>query len=158
MTARAIIVLAVLAVGGGVWLVCRLIGPHPGHRAAPRGFTEADERLADTLERVIPRPVTEHAPPWEDAPAAVIEPAAVTQGPPGAEPVPADVVLTAVRSGGRLTEVHVAVLPPLDLPAVPAMPGWVADILGHDTTDAAVESAYTRALALETRALTDGAS
>jgi hypothetical protein len=158
MIARAVIVLVVLAVTGGVWLTLRLIGTgrHKGQRRAPRWYTAEDERLADTLERVIPRPVTEHAPPWEDAPAAVIEPAAVTQGPP--EPGPDAYWLAAGtynRATGQAQTVRVELLPPVEA------------LLGHATTTAAVESMSAQWHSVESifnghhvrqvRAITDGA-
>jgi len=148
----------------GLCLTARLIGPNPGHRAAPRGYAEADERLADTLERVIPRVPTEHAPPWDPAfqAAPVIEPDAITSGPPD-EPQPdAWIVATATLSGGQVTSVQytagTAAYVDEKIRTGMGLPPWVAEELGHDNVDDAVESAFNRAMALQVRALTDGAS
>jgi hypothetical protein len=117
----------------GLYVTARLIGPAKGEHAVPRGYAEADERLADTLERVIPRVPTEHEPPWDPAPAfqaaPVIEPAAVTSGPP--EPEPDAYWLAAgtySRETGEVRTVRVELLPP------------VAELLGHASTGDAVES------------------
>jgi hypothetical protein len=122
-------------------------------------------RAPRPLPAVIPRAPTEHAPPWDDAPVTepakdpgpgpVLEPAAVTSGPPCRD-VPEAWVLTAVVADGRLVELHGAVMPPVDWPAGPVLPPWVAAELGHDSTDDALESMFTRAMALKVRALTDG--
>ena len=163
MTARIILALVMLVIGG-VYLSWRLIGTGNGQHAAPRGFTEADERLADTLERVIPRAITEHAPPWEPAfqAAPVIEPAAITSGPPD-EPQPdAWIVAAATLSGGQVTSVQyaagTAAYVDEKIRTGMGLPPWVAEELGHDNVDDAVESAFNRAMALQVRALTDGAS
>jgi hypothetical protein len=123
----------------GLCLTARLIGPAKGEHAVPRGYAEADERLADTSERVIPRAPTEHEPPWDPAPAfqaaPVIEPAAVTHGPPQPEPEPEpepDAYWVAAgtynRATGEARAVRVELLPP------------VAELLGHASTGDAVES------------------
>ena len=151
LTAR-IVTIGVLAGATGGGFVLRLIGPARGEHAAPRGYAEADERLASTLERTIPRAITEHDPPWDPAPALaaapVIEPAAVTHGPPQPEPEPEAYWIAAgtVTDDGRVRLDHVAVLPPP-----------VQTELGHRTVDEALESMFTRAMALKVRALTDGA-
>ena len=173
MTARIILALVMLVIGG-TYLSWRLIGTGKGQHAAPRGFTEADERLADTSERVIPRAITEHAPPWDPAPAfeaaPVIEPAAVTPGPPQPasvwdDPPEAIIIGVGTMSGGRVTSAHVTIVPPVQCPALPQ---WVTDILGADSVDGAMteisrvvhswESNYTKGDARYLRALTDGAS
>src|SRR6185503_2642911 len=63
----------------------RLLATGKGQHVAPRGYAEADELIALPCERPISRAATEHAPPWEPAPAfqaaPVIEPGAVTHGP-----------------------------------------------------------------------------
>jgi hypothetical protein len=144
--------LAVLYVG------YRLVATGPGQHAAPRGFAAEDERLAGPSERVIPRAVTEHEPPWEPAHAPdVIEPAAVISGPPEPEPEAYWIAAGTVSDDGRVRTVRVAMLPPP-----------VEALLGHSTTAAAVESmsAQWRSVesifnghhAREVRALTDGAS
>jgi hypothetical protein len=153
----------------GLYVTARLIGPNPGHRAAPRRFTADDERIALPCERPIPRAPTEHAPPWEPAPAfqaaPVIEPAAVTSGPPQPEPE-AVIILGGTRdSSGQVRLDHIAVLPLL--PQCPALPQWVTDILGADSVDGAMaeicsvvhswESNYTKGDARYLRAITDGA-
>ena len=138
----------------GLCLTARLIGPAKGEHAVPRGYAEADERLADTSERVIPRAITEHDAPWGRAPftslmrapepesepafqaAPVIEPAAITSGPPD----DTEVIITATLSiqyppGSPpwvdekiRTGMGVALLPP------------VAELLGYPSTDAAVDA------------------
>ena len=203
MTARIILALVMLLIGGA-YLAWRLIGTGKGQHAAPRGFAADDERLADTHERVIPRAITEHAPPWEPAFAAapvieprrydgtdpglpggwihddgtpcpeylapdngtrwwcttheqylrrpdggtapVIEPAAITSGPPD-EPQPDAYWLAAGtynRATGQARTVRVELLPP------------VAELLGYPTVDDALASMYKRAHALELRELLDG--
>ena len=84
----------------------------------------------------IPRAITEHEPPWEYQAAPVIEPAAITSGPPD-EP---EVIITATLSiqyppgsppwvDDRIrTGMGVALLPP------------VAELLGYPSTDAAVDA------------------
>jgi hypothetical protein len=89
---------------------------------------------------------TEHEPPWEYQAAPVIEPAAVISGPPEPEP-DAYWLAAGTISDGQVRTVRVEVLPPP-----------VEALLGHATTAAAVESMFTRAMALKVRALTDGAS
>lgn len=163
MITRAIIVFLVLLFAAGCWLAWRLIATGKGQHIAPRGFTEADERLADTLERVIPRAVTEHAPPWDPAPVTepepateVIEPAAITHGPP---PLPDAYWLAAGtynRATGQARTVRVELLPPVEA------------LLGHASTGAAVESMCAEWHSVESifnghharqvRALTDGAT
>ena len=133
---------AVLA--AGIWLTARFGGTGKGQHRAPRGFTADDELTPLPCERVIPRARTEHEPPW--LPAPVIEPATVITGPP--EPEPGAYWLAAgTISDGRLRTLRVDVLPPP-----------VEAILGHRTVDEAVESIFTRAMALKVRALTDGRS
>lgn len=110
-----------------------------GRHRAPKPRPAAVTVRAD---RAIKPAVTGHAPPWEDAPAAVIEATAVTQGPPD-QPVtaPGDWVWTAVWSGGQVTELRAAVMPPVDLPSWPGeLHPKVAAQLGHATTSAAVDS------------------
>jgi hypothetical protein len=117
-----------------------------GRHRAPRGAV------------TVPRPVTEHAPPWDDFQAAPVPgPAAVISGPPGPEP---DAYWLAAgtynRATGQARTVRVELLPP------------VAELLGHASTGAAVESmcAEWHSVASifnghhvrEVRALTDGAS
>lgn len=190
LTARIVTVLVLAGITGGGW-VLRLIGGSKGQHAAPRGFTADDERIALPCEReTIPRAVTEHAPPWEDQPAPVIEhedrgdpyrpepppriiePAAVTSGPPERD-VPATWVMTAYRTpDGRITSLQV-ITGDETAPAwygsaactdakirtgmgVP-LPPWVAAELGHDSADDALESMWNRAQALELRErLADG--
>jgi len=125
-------VLAVVIGCGIAWLKM----PGKGAHAVPRGFTEADERLASTSERVIPRAITEHDPPWEYQAAPVIEPAAITSGPPE----DTEVIITATLSiqyppgsppwvDDRIrTGMGVALLPP------------VAELLGYPSTTDAVEA------------------
>lgn len=111
----------------------RLLATGKGVHRAPRGYAEADERLASTAERVIPRAVTENAPPWDPAPVTgpateVIEPAVITHGPP---PLPDAYWLAAGtynRATGQARTVRVELLPPVEA------------LLGHATTTAAVES------------------
>jgi len=172
--ALAVIVAKVMAVSvaAGTLLACglvgaaalyaayRLIATGPGQRCAPRGFTADDERIALPCEQqIIPRKPTMHAAPWEPAP--VIEPAAVTSGPPPGPAPDALFVATAVLSGGRVTEVRAAILPPVALrPAVHRgreLPPPVAAALGHATVDDALDSMFTRAMTRQVRALTDGA-
>jgi hypothetical protein len=93
--------------------------------------------------------------------APVIEPAAVTHGPPP-RPVtpPGDWVMTAVVTGGQVTELRAAVLPP---PPAPTWPGElhpeVAKLLGYATVHDALASMYRRADALELLGkLADGAA
>jgi len=140
-------VLAVVIGCGIAWLKM----PGKGAHAVPRGFTEADERLASTSERVIPRAITEHDPPWEYQAAPVIEPAAITSGPPD----DTEVIITATLS---------IQYPPGSSPWVGdrirtgmGLPPWVAEELGHDSTDDALDSMFNRAMARQVRALTDGA-
>jgi len=185
LTAAAAVMLAVLvakvmavSILAGTALACPLIGaiallaywlfaPAKGGHAVPRGFTEADELVALPCERTIPRAPTEHEPPWDPAPAfqaaPVIEPDAVTQGPPQPEPE-AIIIAAGTMSGGQVRLDRVAVLPPLQCPALPQ---WVTDILGADSVDGAMreicgvvhswESNYTKGDARYLRALTDGA-
>ena len=134
LTARIVTICVLAGVTGGGF-VLRLIGPARGEHAAPRGYAEADERLADTSERTIPRAITEHDPPWDPAPALeaapVIEPDAVTHGPPQPEPEPDAYWLAAgtySRETGEVRTVRVELLPPVEA------------LLGHASTAAAVES------------------
>jgi hypothetical protein len=152
----------------GLYVTARLIGPAKGEHAVPRGFTEADERLADTFERVIPRAITEHAPPWDPAPAfhaaPVIEPDAVTHGPPE-PPLDAWIVAKAtVLPDGQVTSVQLAA----GVEPAPAyfgtavytdskiragmLPAPVARDLGYPTVADALASMYRRADALALRA------
>jgi hypothetical protein len=118
----------------GLYVTARLIGPARGDHAVPRGFTEADERLVP-LPATIPRAPTKRDPPWQPAPAfqaaPVIEPDAITSGPPQPEPEP-DAYWVAAgtynRATGEARTVRVELLPP------------VAELLGHASTAAAVES------------------
>ena len=147
-------VLAVVIGCGIAWL--RM--PGKGAHAVPRGYA-ADEDdagwVADIRNAVIPRPPTKHEPPWQpapvwdDEPQTVIEPGAVTHGPPQPEPEPEAYWIAAgtVTDDGRVRLDHVAVLPPP-----------VQKELRHATVDEALESMFTRAMALKVRALTDGAS
>lgn len=167
LTARIITVGVLAAVIGGGF-VLRLIGTGKGQHIKPRGWAEAGERLALPCEltAVIPRAHTEHDPPWEYQAAPVLEPDAVrgrchkcereidrrryqaqaSSGPP--EPEPEAYWLAAgTVSDGQVRTLRVDVLPPP-----------VEAILGHPTTEAAVESMFTRAVALKVRALTDGRS
>ena len=153
MITRAVVVLLVLLFAAACYLAWRLIATGGGQHAAPRWYTEGDERIALPCERAIPRAQTGHAPPWEDAP--VIEPAAVTHGPPPRD-VPGAWVLTAVISGGRVTELHGGIMPPADWSAGPVLPPWVTEVLGHDSAEDAVESMFTRAMARQVREITDG--
>ena len=94
--------------------------------------------------------------------APVIEPGAITSGPPG-EPQPgAWIVATATLSGGQVTSVQyaagTAAYVDEKIRTGMGLPPWVAEELGHDNVDDAVESAFNRAMALQVRALTDGAS
>lgn len=209
--ALAVIVAKVMAVSvlAGTLLLCALIGTlvlytayrliatGPGQRCAPRGFTADDERLADVRDQVIPRAVTEHAPPWEyqappmetgplpeaialwkaiSAPkpepaTEVIEPAAVTPGPPGHD-VPSGWVLAACFApDGRVTSLRYdagdepapawygsAAYTDAKIRAGMGLPRWVADELGHDSTEDAIDSMFSRAMAAQVRELTDGAS
>jgi len=104
-------------------------------------------RALKPLPATIPRAKTEHEPPWEPAfqAAPVIEPAAVTHGPPQPEPEPdAIIILAGTYSGGQVRLDRVAVLPPP-----------VQKELGYRTVDEALESMLARAM--QVRALTDGA-
>jgi len=134
-----------------LYIPYRLIATGKGAHVAKRGYDEADERLADTHERVIPRAITEHDPPWEYQAAPVIEPAAITSGPPD----DTEVIITATLS---------IQYPPGSSPWVGdrirtgmGLPPWVAEELGHDSTDDALDSMFNRAMARQVRALTDGA-
>jgi len=195
----------------GLFLTARLIGPAKGEHAVPRGYAEADERLALPHERVIPRAITKHAPPWEYQAAPVIEPAAITSGPRSRdlpkdypedypqwteklsvacsrgecgdckwplcgcphhaddatsgppEPQPdAWIVATATLSGGQVTSVQyaagTAAYVDEQIRMGMGLPPWVAEELGHDSTDDALDSMFNRAMARQVRALTDGAS
>jgi len=191
LTAAAAVMLAVLVVKvmavsilAGTALACPLIGAiallaywllatGKGAHVAPRGHAD-DELIALPHERTIPRAPTEHEPPWEPAPAfqaaPVIEPDAITHGPPlMAAPVwddPPEAIIIGVgtMSGGRVTSAHVTIVPPVQCPALPQ---WVTDILGADSVDGAMaeissvvhswESNYTKGDARYMRALTDGA-
>jgi hypothetical protein len=133
LTAR-IVTIGVLAGVTGGGFVLRLIGPSKGEHAAPRGFTEADERLLP-LPATVPRAPTKREPPWDPAPvyqaAPVIEPDAVTHGPPQPEPEPEAYWLAAgtySRATGEVRTVRVELLPP------------VAELLGYASTGDAVES------------------
>ena len=176
VTAR-IVTIGVLAGIAGAGFVLRLTGTSKGAHAVPRGYDDDDGWVADVRKAVIPRPPTEHEPPWQPAPVwdgepqTVIEPGAVTHGPPPmAAPVwddPPEAIIIGVgtMSGGRVTSAHVAVLPPVQCPALPQ---WVTDILGADSVDGAMteisrvahswESNFTKGDARYLRALTDGAS
>jgi hypothetical protein len=120
----ALAVAAVMAVPA-----MRLAAGGKGAHAAPRRY------VIDLEEATIPRAPTEHGPPWGDtyafAPAPVIEPAAVTHGPPQPEPE-ADAYWIAAgtynRETGQARTVRVELLPP------------VAELLGHASTGDAVES------------------
>ena len=151
MTARIILALVMLLIGGA-YLAWRLIGTGKGQHAAPRGFAADDERLADTLERVIPRAITEHAPPWEYQAAPVIEPAAITSGPPPDGEVVIMATLSVQYTAGTAAYVDEKIRTGMGLPP------WVAEELGHDSTDDALDSMFNRAMARQVRALTDGAS
>jgi hypothetical protein len=115
-----------------------------GRHRAPRGAV------------VVPRPPTGGTPPWDFQAAPVLEPATVISGPP--EPEPEAYWLAAgTISDGQVRTVRVEVLPPP-----------VEALLGHSTTDAAVESMSAGWHSVESifnghhvrqvRALTDGAS
>jgi hypothetical protein len=152
----------------GLCLTARLIGPNPGHRAAPRRFTADDERIALPCERPIPRAPTKREPPWEPAPAfqpaPVIEPAAVTSGPPDEAPPAAWIVATATLSGGQVTSVQYTA----GVDTAPAyfgtaaytdskiragmLPEPVAEDLGYPSVDDALASMFRRADALALRA------
>jgi len=142
-------VLAV-AIGCGIaWLRT----PGKGAHAVPRGYDDEDDDgwVADIRNAVIPRPPTEHEPPWQPAPVwdgepqTIIEPAALTHGPPQPEPEPdAIIILAGTYSGGQVRLDRVAVLPPP-----------VQKELGYRTVDEALESMLARAM--QVRALTDGA-
>ena len=152
------LLLCVLGVAG-LCLTARLIGPAKGEHAVPRGYAEADERLADTSERVIPRAITEHAPPWEPAfqAAPVIEPAAITSGPPD-EPQPdAWIVAAATLSGGQVTSVQYAAgtaayVDEKIRTGMGVLPAPVAEDLGYPSVDDALASMFRRADALALRA------
>jgi len=186
LTAAAAVMLAVLVVKvmavsilAGTALACPLIGAiallaywllatGKGAHVAPRGYADDDELIALPHERTIPRAPTEHAPPWDPAPAfqaaPVLEPDAVTHGPPQPEPE-AIIIAAGTISSGQVRLDRVAVLPPVQCPALPQ---WVTDILGADSVDGAMteisrvvhswESNYTKGDARYLRALTDGAS
>jgi len=167
------LLVCVLAVTIGSYVVYRLIATGPGRRCAGRELTAEDKDdikwLADVRKAVISRPETENEPPWEpapvwdDEPQTVIEPAAVTHGPPQPEP-DAYWIAAGTYSAGQVRLERVAVLPPLQCPALPQ---WVTDILGADSVDGAMreicgvvhswESNYTKGDARYLRALTDGA-
>jgi len=147
----------------GIGIAYVLMATGKGAHVAKRGYAEADERLASTSERVIPRAITEHDPPWEYQAAPVIEPAAITSGPPD----DTEVVITATLSiqyapgsppwvDDRIrTGMGVALLPP------------VAELLGYPSTKDAVEalaspwhsvdSIFNKGHVRQVRALTDGA-
>jgi hypothetical protein len=142
----------------------RLAAGGKGAHAAPRRY------VIDLEEATIPRAPTEHEPPWEPAPAfqaaPVIEPDAVTHGPPPEPPLPdAHIVITATASGGQITSAHIAVLPPVQCPALPQ---WVTDILGADSVDGAMreicgvahsfESNFSKGHARQVRELLAGES
>ena len=146
----------------------RLLGHSKGVHAVPRRY------LIDLEEATIPRAATRNEPPWEPAPAfqaaPVIEPDAVTPGPPEPasvwdDPPEAIIIGVGTMSGGRVTSAHVTIVPPVQCPALPQ---WVTDILGADSVDGAMteisrvvhswESNYTKGDARYLRALTDGAS
>jgi hypothetical protein len=126
----------------------------------PEPVTEA------VLPAVLPPPA--HSPDWPMA-APVIEPAAVTAGPP---PVPeAWIVAAATLRDGQVTSVQLAAgtdtAPAyFDTAAYVAdrirtgmgvpLPQWVTAELGHGSTEDAVESMWNRAQALELRAGLDG--
>jgi len=163
-----------LAVAVALGAAYVLMATGKGQHVAPRGYAEADERLADTSERLIPRAITEHDPPWEPAfqAAPVLEPDAVTSGPPD-EPQPdAWIVATATLSGGQVTSVQyaagTAAYVDEKIRTGMGLPPWVAEDLGYPTVDAAVEalsapwhsvdSIFNGADVRQVRALTDGAS
>ncbi len=140
-----------------LYAIYRLIATGKGRHAAPRGYDDDDDDagwVADIRNAVIPRADTENEPPWQPAPVwdgepqTVIEPAAITHGPPQPEPEPEAYWIAAgtVTDDGRVRLEHVAVLPPP-----------VQNELGYRTVDEALESMFTRAMALKVRALTDGA-
>jgi hypothetical protein len=136
-----IVTIGVLAGVTGVCFVLPLIGTAKGAHATPRGYVHGD----DVPTAVIPRVRTEHAPPWEGE--HITEPTAIMPAPvPEPEPE-AYFIAAGTVSDGRVTSVRVAVLPPP-----------VEAILGHRTVDEALESMFTRAMARQVRALTDGAS
>ena len=94
--------------------------------------------------------------------APVIEPGAITSGPPG-EPQPgACIVVTVTRPGGQITSVQytpgTAGYVDEQIRTGMGLPPWVAEELGHDSTDDALDSMFNRAMARQVRALTDGAS
>ena len=160
MTARIILSLVMLVIAGG-YLSWRMIGTGKGQHAAPRRFIADDERLALPHERTIPRAITEHDPPWEYQAAPVIEPDAITSGPPD-EPQPdAWIVATATLCGGQVTSVQyaagTAAYVDEKIRTGMGLPPWVAEELGHDSTDDALDSMFNRAMARQVRALTDGA-
>jgi len=187
LTAAAVVMLAVLVVKvmavsvlAGTALACPLIGaiallaywllaPAKGGHAVPRGYADDEDDagwVADIREAVIPRPPTEHAPPWEDEPATdVIEPAALMAAPVWDDPPEAIIIGVGTMSGGRVTSAHVTIVPPVQCPALPQ---WVTEILGADSVDGAMaelsrvvhswESNYNRGHARQVRELLAGES
>ena len=157
LTAAAAVMLAVLVVKvmavsilAGTALACPLVGaiallaywllvPAKGGHAVPRGYADDEDDagwVADIREAVIPRPPTEHAPPWEDEPATdVIESAALMAAPVWDDPPDAIIIGVGTMSGGRVTSAHVTIVPPVQCPALPQ---WVTDILGADSVDGAM--------------------
>ena len=157
----------VLAVTVGIGAAYVLMATGKGAHVLPRRYGD-DELIALPHERTIPRVDTRNEPPWQPAPAfqaaPVIEPAAITSGPPQPEPE-AIIIAAGTISSGQVRLERVAVLPPVQCPALPQ---WVTDILGADSVDGAMteisrvvhswESNYTKGDARYLRALTDGAS
>ena len=158
----------VLAVTIGIGAAYVLMATGKGAHVLPRRYGD-DELTALPHERTIPRVDTRNEPPWQPAPAfqaaPVIEPDAITHGPPQPEPDAIIIAAGTVTDDGQVHSVRVAVLPPV---ACPALPQWVRDILGADSVDGAMaeisrvvhswESNYTKGDARYLRALTDGAS
>ena len=142
MTARIILALVMFVIAGG-FLTWRAIGGSRGAHAAPRRYVlDLDD---DMPTAVIPRVRTEHAPPWDGE--HITEPTAIMAAPvPEPEPE-AYWIAAGTVSDGQVRTVRVELLPPVE------------ELLGYPTVDDWLESAYTRAMALQVRRLelTDGA-
>ena len=88
----------VLAVTIGIGAAYVLMATGKGAHVLPRRYG-GDELTALPHERTIPRVDTRNEPPWQPAPAfqaaPVIEPAAVTHGPPQPEAEPGAIIIAA---------------------------------------------------------------
>jgi hypothetical protein len=100
----------------------------------------------------------------------VIEPAAVTSGPPEPQPAAWIVAAATVLPDGQVTSVQLtagvdtapayfdsAAYTDSKIRAGMGLPPWVIQELRHDSTEAAVDSMFNRAMARRVRELTDGA-